>query len=434
MRISLVVPTRERAEYLAGCLDAALRVDDPDLEIVVSDNRSEDASSTVLAARADPRLRCVRTAERLSMRANFEHGLDAASGDYLMFIGDDDGVLPSGIAHLRRLLERHRPEAACWRLPVYRWPSNADEAARGFVRIRFSTPYRRPAREAPHATLARLCACASQRPWRFASHASIYHGCVSRELIERVRAAQGGVYFRGAIPDMYAGCANLRAMSGPLLWTGHPASFGGVSERSNGASQCSWHKVGQAGRDELDAFIEEAASDRDRTHLMDLDFPCEDALTLDMLDLALAGQPEHAWIDFDAWLSHIRRRVARMPREKRARAAAALEAYCRAKGFADARGAIDAELAFRGPETVPGAPPVSRRTRLVPWKIELADPIALATVAGAQRAIEEVLGRRRPLPGTRWARWFGALHRARRVVARWRAARSGKRPGGSDGA
>ena len=109
MRISLVVPTRERAEYLGSCLDTALRVEDPDFEIVVSDNHSQDATAEVVAARSDPRLRYTRTPARCSMRQNFEHALATASGDYLVFVGDDDGVLPSGMAQLRALLERERP-------------------------------------------------------------------------------------------------------------------------------------------------------------------------------------------------------------------------------------------------------------------------------------------------------------------------------------
>ena len=48
MRISLVFPTRERAELLRHCLTGALACDDPDLEIVVSDNHSTDETPDML--------------------------------------------------------------------------------------------------------------------------------------------------------------------------------------------------------------------------------------------------------------------------------------------------------------------------------------------------------------------------------------------------
>ena len=162
MKISLVIPTRERAEFLADCLDTALRVNDPDFEIVVSDNCSQDDTAAVVAARSDPRLHYVRTSERCSMRANFENGLQAAKGDYIIFIGDDDGVLPNGIAYLRELIDRYRPEAVSWRWPVYYWPNDSSERANGLIRIGKSTPYRKP-RETISETIARQNLCGAYR-------------------------------------------------------------------------------------------------------------------------------------------------------------------------------------------------------------------------------------------------------------------------------
>lgn len=416
MKISLVIPTRERAEYLAGSLDTALSVDDPDFEIVVSDNCSQDDTAEVVAARSDPRLHYVRTSERCSMRANFENGLWAASGDYLIFIGDDDGVLPSGVAYIRKLISRYHPEAVSWRCPCYYWPAENRKHPNGSAYISRRALYRRPWQQTPSAILSEICAsrmgCHS-----FHRHAQIYHGCISRKLVERVCLIQEGVYFRGAIPDVYSGIANLRAMSDPLLWAGYPATIAGASPRSNGKNQMTFRKTGKMGQDEIAAFKEEASGDKG-AGLIDVNIPSVDALALDMLDLALAGQPEHDEIHWEAWLRRIRQHLVKMPRQHCLYAEEALEVYCRAKGLSVMLSAINSELPFSGPEDMLDERIPPQKSRLKLHSIRLSDSVELGTVAGAARTIEEVLG---PYASHRTSRakWFGALLRARRATRRW---------------
>jgi len=53
MFISIVIPTRERAETLRYALAACARIDDSQIEIVVSDNASLDDTAAVVAAQRD---------------------------------------------------------------------------------------------------------------------------------------------------------------------------------------------------------------------------------------------------------------------------------------------------------------------------------------------------------------------------------------------
>lgn len=415
MKISLVIPTRERAEFLASCLDTALRVDDPDFEVIVSDNCSRDNTAEVVAARSDPRLRYVRTSERCSMRANFENGLQAASGDYIIFIGDDDGVLPSGIAYLREFLECHRPEAVSWRWVVYIWPSSNLGHANGLIRVKIAMPYRKPWEQSPRKLLEEICT-SRMGFYKTIFPATLYHGCISRQLVDRVRKIQGGTYFCGAIPDIYSCIANLHAMSRPLIWTGHPVTIFGTSPRSNGANQMSTRKISQIGSNEVKDFKEEASLDKGAA-FMDVTMPCVDALSLDMLDLALAGQPKHTEIDWEAWLKRICGRLAVMPRPRYLKAMELLESYCRAKGLTGTLAKINSKIPFSGPNVLPDAKPRRQKSYLNPRKAVIAKPDVLATVADAGEMIEEILGPHHPGQGMRYVKWLGALRRARRIVA-----------------
>ena len=106
MKLSIVIPTRERIQYLQESIRTALAIEDIDIEIIVSDNASSDNTAVILSDIDDIRFKYTHTGKRVSMRANFENGLNNCTGDYIMFFGDDDGVLPKQIPILKNILEK----------------------------------------------------------------------------------------------------------------------------------------------------------------------------------------------------------------------------------------------------------------------------------------------------------------------------------------
>ena len=204
-------------------------------------------------------------------------------------------------------------------------------------------------------------------------------------------------------------------MSTPLLLAGHPATFPGVSRRSNGSSQVSLRKVGKAGLDEVKAFKEESSNDEGAA-LIDLVIPSSDALSLDMLDLALMGHSEHTAIDWKAWLQRLRKHFVKMPRPRYLHATASLESYCRIKGLIDILHTVNTEMPFAGSETIPDetSPPQASRLRF--RRIEVSNPVTLKTVSDASSLIDEILGQHYPEQGMRYVKWLGALCRAYRAT------------------
>ncbi|MFN8641041.1 MAG: glycosyltransferase family A protein [Candidatus Binatia bacterium] len=98
--ISVIMPTRDRAHYLREAIDSVLAQRRADLELLVVDDGSTDATPAVLAAVADPRLRCLRQGAR-GIGAAMNTGLRAARGGYVARLDSDDVWHP-----------------ICWR----RWP------------------------------------------------------------------------------------------------------------------------------------------------------------------------------------------------------------------------------------------------------------------------------------------------------------------------
>lgn len=232
MKISIVIPTRDRGAYLSYCVRTALACEDRDLEVVVSNNNSQDNTREVLAAFNDPRLEAVHTESDLSMRQNFEFALTHATGDYIIFIGDDDGVLPNGLASLRYLLETHHPDAVTWRHITYLWPHLNSEPRDGLLKFRcrdfFGPAY---ALNIP-AVLDDLC---KAKRTNYRDGLNIYHGCISRRVIDQVKQQTTGDYFQGQCPDINTAFANLTAARS-AYWLRNPVTLAGAGERSTGST------------------------------------------------------------------------------------------------------------------------------------------------------------------------------------------------------
>ncbi len=108
MRLSILLPTRNGGHQLTDCVRSVLGQPDPDLELVVSDNASDEVTREVLDSFGDDlRLKVFRQDEPLSVTDNWSAALEASTGDHVLLIGDDDCLLPGAVARMRALLEHY---------------------------------------------------------------------------------------------------------------------------------------------------------------------------------------------------------------------------------------------------------------------------------------------------------------------------------------
>ena len=104
MRVSCVIPVRDRAGMVCEAIESVCAQQWPDLEIVVVDDGSRDGSGDVVAARY-PDVRLVRL-DGLGPGPARNAGVDAACGDVVMFLDSDDLWLPGHVAGLLAALGR----------------------------------------------------------------------------------------------------------------------------------------------------------------------------------------------------------------------------------------------------------------------------------------------------------------------------------------
>lgn len=116
MRVSIIVPTFNRANYIAECLDSLLNQTMPALEIIVIDDGSEDGTSEIVQ-RYGQRIRYVRK-ENGGKPAAVNLGLSLAHGELIWIFDDDDVALPRAIENRVKVLQE-RPEAGFVFSPHY---------------------------------------------------------------------------------------------------------------------------------------------------------------------------------------------------------------------------------------------------------------------------------------------------------------------------
>lgn len=88
--ISVIIPTYNRASLLRTAIESILRQSFEDFELVISNGGSTDATREIVGAYRDRRIRYLESSRRLTAAQNYQQGLDAAKGDFITFLSDDD--------------------------------------------------------------------------------------------------------------------------------------------------------------------------------------------------------------------------------------------------------------------------------------------------------------------------------------------------------
>ena len=104
-RLTIVLPTHNRAQYLELALASVLDQTDSDVVIKVCDNASIDETPEVVERHADPRIEYVRRPENIGWLRNFNAALADVETDYVTVLGDDDIMRPGAMARAIRALD-----------------------------------------------------------------------------------------------------------------------------------------------------------------------------------------------------------------------------------------------------------------------------------------------------------------------------------------
>ena len=133
--ISVIIPTYNRAALLRRAIDSVYAQEGIggqfDVEVLVVDDGSTDTTAEVAGAYSG--LRYVRPSTNKGTSGARNVGLDAASGEYIAFLDDDDSWLPWKLRRQLQTLEEHPEASAAYGQEVKRsdravwvWPDPQD--------------------------------------------------------------------------------------------------------------------------------------------------------------------------------------------------------------------------------------------------------------------------------------------------------------------
>jgi glycosyltransferase involved in cell wall biosynthesis len=104
--VSVVVPSYNNADYIQRTMDSILAQTHTDLEIIVSDHSSTDATWELLQPyRKDPRVKLLQTSAGGGASANWNRVSRAATGDYIKLVCGDDLIYPDLVRQQLAALE-----------------------------------------------------------------------------------------------------------------------------------------------------------------------------------------------------------------------------------------------------------------------------------------------------------------------------------------
>lgn len=112
--ISIIVPVYNKAAYLQPCLDSLQAQIYTDIEVILVDDGSTDASGSICQAmcRSDARFHYLRQ-ENAGQNAARKAGLDIARGTWIIFVDADDTVTDDMCSSMMQRQQETQADMVC---------------------------------------------------------------------------------------------------------------------------------------------------------------------------------------------------------------------------------------------------------------------------------------------------------------------------------
>jgi glycosyltransferase involved in cell wall biosynthesis len=249
LKISILLPTRERLEYLKLAVESVLRQDVPDWQLVISDNCSNEDIHGYVSSLADSRIVYTRTEHPVPVTENWNLALSRSDGDYVTMLGDDDALLAGYLSRMHELVHGFgEPDLIYTKSLLFTYPGVDPAHPAGFLMDHGCADFFTGA-AAPfvldRSRAIELVRSAMSFRLRFDFNAQF--ALISRRLVSSLE--EFGDFYQSAFPDYYSmNAAFLRAER--IVIEPFPRVIIGVTPKSYGYFHANQREAD--GRDFLD--------------------------------------------------------------------------------------------------------------------------------------------------------------------------------------
>lgn len=204
-KFSVLLPTHNRLDLAKNAVETVRRQTYSNWELIISDNCSTDDVCSYAKSLNDPRVVYIRSDEFLPVTENWNKALNASTGEYVIMLGDDDGLTPG---YFERVLDVMRtlgePDFLYHGAYIFAYPGALPDAKNG--RLTDVTFFHSILHHLDGPGLlgreqAEMVAHKALEMWAYFGF-NMQYFLFSRRFIEKLLKL--GPVFQGPFPDFYA--------------------------------------------------------------------------------------------------------------------------------------------------------------------------------------------------------------------------------------
>lgn len=242
LKISLLLPSRNRPEYLQYAIESIRLQDYADWEIIVADNCSDIPIANDRSLLNDARIKIKRANYPLSVTDNWNIALAASSGEYILMLGDDDAIMPKYLSEMTGLLEKfNSPDVVYTGAELFTYPQVDPNYPTGYLMpYSYATFFRGKRDPFLLNKETALNAVRSAMSFEVTYGFNMQFALISRKLITRL--TRFGPFFQSDFPDYYA-MNTVFLTADRILVNPSPQVIIGVTPKSYGYFHINRHEI-----------------------------------------------------------------------------------------------------------------------------------------------------------------------------------------------
>ena len=249
-KFTVIIPLKDRGEYIGATLRTCMAQDYPNFEIIVSDDHSEDntVEEVEKLAAFDKRIKLFAHDHHLGMRDNFEFALNQVKEGYVLALGGDDGLVPGCIWRMYEIIKSTGRELLTWSYPTFFYPT-PDSGGKNIFLIG-----RKRQREPQFIKSVEFLRKISETFYYQIDECPMFYikGVASVDLINKVKSrTEDGCFYYCPTPDGFSGVV-LAGEVDDFVYTNEPLSIGGTTIKSQGQN---YRRTDKKSREEAQQFF-----------------------------------------------------------------------------------------------------------------------------------------------------------------------------------
>lgn len=249
-KFSVIIPLKDRGEYIGPTLQTCIAQNYPNFEIIVSDDCSSDNTVEEVRklSRYDNRIKLYAHDHHLGMRDNFEFALNQVKEGYVLALGGDDGLVPGCIWKMYNILKKSGRQLLTWSNASFCYPTPESEGKNIFL-----VGKRKEKSPRIIKSVDFLKKISKTFDYQIAECPMFYiKGVASIDLVKRVKSrTPDGCFYYCPTPDGFSGVV-LAGEVEDYVYTNEPLTIGGTTIKSQGQN---YRRNDEKSREEAQQFF-----------------------------------------------------------------------------------------------------------------------------------------------------------------------------------